>query len=60
MPNAGQAIAVSWYGPTGLVKPPVSGGAIGTFSSCDQTFTVRYSFAIGATSYGNFTTQLRR
>jgi hypothetical protein len=60
LPPAGQAIAVGYYGPNGLIKPPVSGGAIGTFSSCDQIFTVKYSFAIGSTSYGNFTTVLRR
>jgi hypothetical protein len=59
LPAAGQAIAVSWYGPTGLVKP-ATGGLTGTFSSCDQTFTILYSFAIGSTSYGNFTTVLRR
>ena len=59
-PAAGQAISVSYYGPTGLVKPPSAAATPGTFSSCDQTFTLTYSFAIGATSYGNFTTILKR
>lgn len=56
VPN--QAIAVSYYGPTGLIKPATTGA--GTFSSCDNTFTVSYSFSIGATNYGNFTTILKR
>lgn len=58
MPAAGQAISESYYGPTGLIKPASTGA--GTFSSCDNTFTITYSFAIGTTSYGNFTTILRR
>jgi hypothetical protein len=53
-----QAIAVGYYGSNGLIKAASSG--TGTFSSCDNTFTVKYSFAIGSSSYGDFTTVLKR
>ena len=59
MPSPGQAISESYYGPTGLLTA-AAGGVTGTFSSCDNTFTIIYNFAIGATNYGSFTTVLRR
>jgi hypothetical protein len=51
-----QVIAEGYYGPGGLIKN-VAGG---TFSSCENSFKVKYNFSIDGDNYGTFTTVLRR
>lgn len=51
-----QVIAEGYYGPNGLISNVVGG----TFSSCANTFTIKYNFSIGSSNYGTFTTILKR
>ncbi len=43
------------YGPA-----TIKANGKGTFSSCDQTFTINYTITVSAGSFGNFTTVIKR
>ncbi len=47
------------YPPYGIVLTR-SSGLVGTFSSCDQTFDIKYNLYVSAGSFGNFRTKLSR
>lgn len=41
-------------------KATIKANGTGTFSSCDQTFTINYTVTVAAGSFGNFTTTIKR